>query len=391
MNPGKNLINQKFGKLTVISKAPSILGGDTIKRYWGAWNCLCDCGTMKIVKTVDLIRGSVRSCGCLYDEYGKSYVPGQKINRLTTVSYEDGLWTCICECGNEITIPTGALSSGNTKSCGCLKIETSRAKSDKLIEARRKNPPRIASARRVWQGYGYRDKNMTISFDEFLKISQMNCFYCGIEPNTSYNYFSTTSSRGSEKSKQEGMFIYNGMDRIDSSKSHTIDNIVPCCILCNRAKNDRTQDEFLSWINNIKIQTFQPINIVEIHFPNGSLATSVNCVFYNHKNDTDMTVEEYYSLSQMNCFYCNNAPNNTFNRAKNDKKASVKAKETGNYIYNGIDRIDSNQSHNKNNIVPCCYYCNFAKNKLSLSEFHNWIKRIQEYQKQKSVDIISTL
>ena len=220
--------------------------------------------------------------------------------------------------------------------------------------------------------------------DEFFELTKQNCFYCGIVPNTKYNYFLTVSSRSSEKAQKEGLFIYNGMDRIDSSKYHTIDNVVSCCNDCNRAKNDRTTNDFLQWASNLQITEFNPINIINIQFPiNGSLATSVKCVFYNHKDDTNLTVEEYYSISQMNCFYCNNKPGNLFNNAKNDKKASIKAKENGDYIYNGIDRVDINLPHNKNNIVPCCYFCNFAKSNLSLLEFQNWIQRIQTFQKQK--------
>lgn len=32
-------------------------------------------------------------------------------------------WRCLCDCGRELTVRVGALQSGNTKSCGCLKIE----------------------------------------------------------------------------------------------------------------------------------------------------------------------------------------------------------------------------------------------------------------------------
>jgi 5-methylcytosine-specific restriction endonuclease McrA len=385
MNKSKDLTGQKFGKLTVISKAESILGGITVKRLWGAWNCQCDCGKAIIVKTIDLNRSSTKSCGCLYDEFGKSLKPGQKINRLTTISYKNGKWFCLCECGNHIEVTTDRLNSGNTKSCGCLKSEISSENSTKLIERRRQFEPNIASARRVWKKYGYRDENMTIIFDEFLNISQQNCFYCGIVPNTYYNHFSTLSSRSSEKAKNEGLFIYNGMDRIDSSKSHTTDNVVPCCPLCNRAKNDRTTKDFLVWVTQLKIVNFTPIVIPNIIFPeNTPVATSVKCVFYNHKHDTNITVEEYYSISQMPCFYCETLPSNLFNYAKNDKKSSAKAVKNANYIYNGIDRVNVNFPHNKNNIVPCCCYCNFAKNNLSISDFQDWIKRIQQFQNKKT-------
>lgn len=384
MTKRKDLTGIKFGKLTVTSKADSIYGGITVKRWWGAWNCECDCGKKLIVKTVHLNSEQVKSCGCLISKNGLSYKPGQKINRLTTISYKDGKWFCECECGNTVDVETNKLTNGNTKSCGCLKSEIASANSFKLIAGRRQFTPQIASGRRVWKNYCYRDKNCTITFNEFFILSKQNCFYCGIAPNTKYNLFIAASSTSSEKAKKEGLFIYNGMDRIDSSKYHTIDNVVPCCNDCNRAKNDRTTNDFLQWANNLQIIEFNPINIINIPFPtNGSLATSVRCVFYNHKNDTDLIVEEYFSISQTNCFYCNNAPSNLFNRAQTDKKASIKAKENGNYIYNGIDRIDINLSHNKNNIVPCCYFCNFAKNKLPLSEFQNWIQRIQTFQNAK--------
>lgn len=32
-------------------------------------------------------------------------------------------WYCICECGVEVLITTGSLTSGNSKSCGCLNLE----------------------------------------------------------------------------------------------------------------------------------------------------------------------------------------------------------------------------------------------------------------------------
>lgn len=381
MSIKKNLTNQRFGQLTVISKAPSIIGGKSIKRYWGAWHCLCDCGKQVIVKTVNLTKGSVTSCGCLYDKYGKSLKPGQKINRLTTISYKKGKWFCVCECGGSVEVPTNRLTNGNTKSCGCLKTEVSKNKSDQLIKDRRQFDPKIASARRIWKSYIYRDKECNLTFDQFYQLSQRNCVYCGIKPSTEYNYFLSKSSNSSEIAKKSGKYIYNGLDRIDSLKYHTLDNVVPCCILCNRAKNNRSIDEFMGWIKGLSIRNFTKIN--EIVLPdNKSLMTSIRCIFYNYKKDTDLTLQEYYSISQMNCFYCDSVPNNVFNRAKTDKKSSITAKENGNYIYNGLDRIDPAKGHIRDNVVPCCKYCNFAKNKLTLQQFYNWMNRIKQYQKK---------
>jgi hypothetical protein len=34
-------------------------------------------------------------------------------------------WLCKCDCGNEVVVTTGNLRSGNTKSCGCGKRDSS--------------------------------------------------------------------------------------------------------------------------------------------------------------------------------------------------------------------------------------------------------------------------
>lgn len=61
MPPRINLIGQKFGRLTVVERAPSRKG----KTYW---KCLCDCGKYREVQTRHLRNGKIRSCGCLFNE-----------------------------------------------------------------------------------------------------------------------------------------------------------------------------------------------------------------------------------------------------------------------------------------------------------------------------------
>jgi hypothetical protein len=50
---------------------------------------------------------------------------GKKFGRLTMLSYADGQkWICDCECGNTVAVNTYRIIHGETKSCGCLWIET---------------------------------------------------------------------------------------------------------------------------------------------------------------------------------------------------------------------------------------------------------------------------
>lgn len=61
MSAALNLTNQKFGRLTVVDRAPSRSG----ESYW---NVRCDCGTEKAVLGGNLTRGLIKSCGCLRRE-----------------------------------------------------------------------------------------------------------------------------------------------------------------------------------------------------------------------------------------------------------------------------------------------------------------------------------
>lgn len=55
---------------------------------------------------------------------------GQRFGRLVVTSQsgtqcKKKLWLCVCDCGNTATATTGALRSGNTKSCSCYKRDLS--------------------------------------------------------------------------------------------------------------------------------------------------------------------------------------------------------------------------------------------------------------------------
>jgi hypothetical protein len=53
---------------------------------------------------------------------------GETFGRLIVASYQgvrNGkvFWYCDCSCGGHVSVRNDALANGNTKSCGCLKIE----------------------------------------------------------------------------------------------------------------------------------------------------------------------------------------------------------------------------------------------------------------------------
>jgi hypothetical protein len=155
----------------------------------------------------------------------------------TKTSSGTWLWEVKCICGKIFkTLPNNIVTKV-TKSCGCLKRNG--------FNLKRKNHPKIGSARAIWNSMY---KSDGLSFDDFYNLSQKNCYYCNSKPATKYNAIQKTSS---EYQIKEGLFVYNGLDRIDSNLGHIKENVVPCCVRCNRSKMDYTQEEFLNMIKNI--------------------------------------------------------------------------------------------------------------------------------------------
>lgn len=60
---------------------------------------------------------------------------GQKFERLTVLGFSHrdkggrAKWSCVCDCGNERTVDGHKLTSGHTKSCGCLSAELAKKRS----------------------------------------------------------------------------------------------------------------------------------------------------------------------------------------------------------------------------------------------------------------------
>jgi hypothetical protein len=176
----------------------------------------------------------------------------QKFGKLTLLTISDQkqrrkyFWNAICDCGKQCLVIPGNCAAGKTLSCGCLQKEIA-AKTGKN---NRQYDPIVSSARNIWRNV-YSDGN--IDFDTFYCISQKPCHYCGDLPYRIYNIGNSKTKAGkrSDMQKEKGNFIYNGLDRLDNTKPHNIDNVVPCCSKCNSAKMEMSFDEFIFHIEKI--------------------------------------------------------------------------------------------------------------------------------------------
>lgn len=86
-----------------------------------------------------------------------------------------------------------------------------------------------------------RDLEFNLDIDTFIKLVLLNCHYCGCEPSKIF----------SDGKKSINPVLCNGIDRLDSKVGYTINNSVPCCHVCNRAKMDMGVEEFYEWITRI--------------------------------------------------------------------------------------------------------------------------------------------
>lgn len=119
-------IGDKFGKLTI----EKYVGKNSNNQR--LWECRCECGNKKVVRTRDLTSNHTRSCGCLYPK--AKDLTGQRFSRLIVVKELPPItdvnnrkyhyWLCKCDCGKYTKATTQNLIGGSVGSCGCLKEET---------------------------------------------------------------------------------------------------------------------------------------------------------------------------------------------------------------------------------------------------------------------------
>jgi hypothetical protein len=207
------------------------------------WLCQCDCGNKTIVKYRNLINGNTKSCGCLKQEKTSKRclidMIGRKCGKLTVIErcgltkQNSVAWLCECECGTRIIADGIKLRNGKINNCGCIKHNVTRLP---FGEAAYNS---IVCG--IKKGAKKRDLEWNLTDEQVRSLITQSCYYCGKKP-------MQTNGIGS---RLNGVFFYNGLDRVNNSLGYTIDNVVPCCKFCNRAKDVMTIDEFKTWIYNV--------------------------------------------------------------------------------------------------------------------------------------------
>jgi hypothetical protein len=139
-------------------------------------------------------------------------------------------WFCLCDCGVEFVTTTKQIQKGR-KSCGC------KAKSKRF---------KPMSAERVIGNYRFNQYKssgipFSLTLEQCMKLIFGNCEYCGSPP---YSEFKL----------KKHLTKINVIDRVNTNLGYEGSNCVSCCVICRRAKNAISNEEFYAWICRITRQ-----------------------------------------------------------------------------------------------------------------------------------------
>lgn len=241
----KDVSNTRYGRLIAIKST-----GIVNKSGSYIWECKCDCGNIKLVPLNLLTSNGTRSCGCIRPGSKIKDISGKKFNKLLVVKQvdkpehrkksTDTFYLCRCDCGREVITGACNLKKGHTKSCGCIIKESVSKRHWQGFEgislsfyhkimacAKRRNIDFNVSIEDIWNLFIKQNKKCALSGVDIIisgKGSKISC------------YFKDQTA---------------SLDRIDSNKPYTIDNIQWVHKDVNKMKQNFSEEEFLKWVRII--------------------------------------------------------------------------------------------------------------------------------------------
>ena len=99
-----------------------------------------------------------------------------------------------------------------------------------------------------------------------------------------------------------------------------------------------------------------------------------------------MGFNDFFKMSLMPCHYCGIKSSKKLEDRANEKSDGKLLSSTI-VDCNGIDRLDSNLGYTLENCVPCCKYCNIAKNTMLVDEFLLWVGRVYNFNNLGSTGV----
>lgn len=204
--------------------------------------CQCDCGGIYDYRPSDFrtnIRKNCRSCR-LPDLEGKRFgrlivIEPVWIKRPTKRNPENFQkhWLCQCDCGSTpIVVLTAGLKTGKSKSCGCLKKDLCIKRNILIGE--------ISKGR--WNSFKNNARSRNLTFD--------------VTPEFAWNLYLKQDKKCALTGKPIDFKKIDrkhniSLDRIDSDKEYSEDNVQWTTVPINRFKNKYNQAEFIDMCKSV--------------------------------------------------------------------------------------------------------------------------------------------
>ncbi len=284
-------------------------------------------------------------------------------NSLKTIKLIDkrkngcNIWLCECVCGNLTKVDSGQLNSGNVKSCGCNKKR-------KGID----NPN--------WKGY----KDISGNFFQSIKSSARNR---KIEFNISIEYISNLLDKQNHKCILSGLDIHlikdketASLDRIDSSRDYSIDNIQWVHKDINKIKSDLSLDKFYYYCelvtNPIKLQ--QKCRTDDIY-----------CSFWKNIEYNAIKRNKTFNISKEDCVSLYNTQNGICCITGLSITLPQSCKEFREKTFlASLDRIDNSLGYIVSNIQWCHKDINQSRKDLDINYYKYLCSLVNNKRKETS-------
>lgn len=184
----ENFQGQTFNQLTVVGPSES-QSERSIKRDWLDVMCRCACGTVKPRPLQKVVKGELKSCGCLGIKGGTDT---PRIPRERKV-----------QAAQEVTASAEAVHR-----------KLLRAKFDDYVKKSKQRGFEVLKPFSVWRD-----------------LVTSPCWYTGRPPEVRHSV--------------NGTFRCHGLDRLDNDKGYDVNNVVPCCSDVNMIRGSLPQHTFL--------------------------------------------------------------------------------------------------------------------------------------------------
>jgi hypothetical protein len=110
-----------------------------------------------------------------------------------------------------------------------------------------------------------------------------------------------------------------------------------------------------------------------------ALFSQLNNRARQYQRPCELNLGQFIFISGLPCAYCGVKPSNRYHRTMTvdvDGERKRVFDESSPLLYSGIDRVDSSKGYYPGNVLPCCGFCNRAKDDWTVKEFFERLARL---------------